>query len=241
MFLNEPKFRKPSEIEQKIIDICIRNTQKSYIQIFIVFLILDIVIWSITFIFFSESWFMGILMVLIGIVISLFLLGIKETIEDTKINCSYLVFSDKGEWKIEIEGKTAKSQHYVSKVNDKKIVMPVPYMSTPPLYGKPKNIEYEFVQLFDSAPIFGNDSIFIAIDGKGLENKHLNYMVRLQPIGVLSIITISCFFVFLMLCIISSFSMDFALYGCLVLLPIVIHTFIKWRNNKKIKEKLMKK
>lgn len=239
MFYKKSNFRQPNTIEFEIIEILNKRTRSSNRELFFLFLILDLGIWASIFLFFSENWFLGILMIFLGIVVSLLLFGFRETIKETNVQNSHLVCKDEGEWKIEIKG-TSKTQHFVSMINDKKIAMIIPTMSTPPEYGKPKNIMYEYVQLLESEPTFGYNFYFISINENGLEKKHLTYLKNLKSIGLFSIISCCCFIVFLILAVGSDFSMNFAIYGCIILLFPFLRTIYAWIHNKKLKKELLK-
>lgn len=239
MFLKEHYFRKPNNIEQDIISITIKNTRSMYIEMFVVFLVLDIAIWSLIFLLFSENWFLGCIFILIGIMLSFFLNSFRKTIKKCSINNSCLIYFEQGEWKIELQG-SGKTQHYVSKVNNKLISLLVPDMYEPPKNGESKNIKYEYVQIFDTPPLFGHNSVFISIEGNTLGTKHLHYMKNIKPVGLFSIILVCVFSVILLLYLMSSFTITFCLYICLILLYPFIRTIRAWINNKKLKKELLK-
>ncbi len=233
------KYRKPTKIEQSIIERCLTHTLYIYTEIFIFFTILGITIWWLVFLSFTENWFLGLITLALAIVISLFLLVVWDVIKETKTSCSHLVYSEKGEWKIEIQGDSAKTQHFVSKVNDKKIVMPVPKMYTPPEYGDPKNIEYEYIQILESPPPFGSNFLFMSIEGNNLEKKHLDYLNHIRYVGLFSIVLNVCFIVSLIFYFYSGLKMImFPLYISIFLfLHFIISIFI-WSNNRELKKEL---
>jgi len=176
--------RNPNIIEQCIIERCVRNTRITYIEIFIFFLACDLTFWWLTVLAFGDSFLMGCMSLIMALVLGILLLAIYRVIKDIKIR-SYQIVSGKGEWSIEFEGATAKTRHPVSKVNGSKITMIIPGMATMPKYDEIKNIEYEYVKVFEDPPPFGYDHIFISIEGKGFTEKHKAYIEKVKPDSIL--------------------------------------------------------
>lgn len=207
-------------------------------------MILDLACSYCTFLFFSESWeywILGLLFFILVITISLFLVSIWFVLKESRITRSYLIQSEKGTWTIEYEGNATKTRHLISKVNGKKISMAVPGMATLPQYKKPKNIKFEYVKILDDPPPFGNNYIFIAIDGSTLSQKDRDFIDKIKPIGTLSIVLNICFVVFLLFSFISEFEINLTTYLCLFLFFPFIRTVTFWVNNRKLRKCLKKK
>ena len=231
------KTRSPNTIEQFIIERCVKNTRIAYIEMFILFLACDVVLWYLTFLAFGESFISGFFGLIFALVVGLFLLSIWKVIKEASIK-SYKIRSDQGEWNIVFEGKTAKTMHPVSKVNGSKITMVIPEMVTIPKYGETQNIEFEYVEIFKSPPLFGYNNIFISIDKKGFTEKDKTYIQQLKPIGVLSIVLSISFCIILLFCFLIKFDSSSISYLCLGLFFIFLRTILRWNNNNRLLKSL---
>jgi len=235
---NNIQTRELNELEQFIIERIVKNTRRSYIEMFILFGILDLACLYGVFLVFLDNWLLGILFLVLVGVLSLFLVRIGTVIKDSKVKNAYPVRSEKGTWTITIEGDTAKTTHYVSKVNGKKIGMAVPEMVTPPTYSKPKEIDFEYVKILDNPPPFGNNYVFISIDGNELNEKHKNYIGKVKLVGVISIVLNACFMVSLLFSFISKFEIEFSVYLCMILFIPFARTIIFSIKNRRLKKGL---
>ena len=234
------KWREPNKTEQIIIERCIALTKYGYIEMFIIFAALDLAVIYLVFLFFSDSWIMGGMFLILSIVMSHFLLNIWNVIKQCRISDTYQIQSEEGIWSIDYEGDTARTKQFVSKINGKYITMPVPEMARPPEYKKPKNIEYEYLKIFEERPPFGYNYIFISIDGNMLNEKDKDYINKYKPLGILSMILSTCFVVFLVFSFISKFEIEFTIYICLFLFIPFVRTLIFWKSNTKLRADFIK-
>jgi len=230
--------RKANEIEQFIIERVIRNIRILHIELLIVLGSLDLILWYFAFLFFTESIIIGLIQLLLALVVGLFTFSIWDVVKNAKIK-SYSIHADQGEWKIEQEGTTAKTTHYISKINEKKVAMITPGMADMPKYGHPKHITYEYITLLESPPPFGHNHVFISIENKKLTEKHKIYIQRIKPIGVLSIISCATFCVLIVFCFMIEFDNSLLSYFCLGLFMIFLRTLWRWNHNTKLRKKLL--
>ncbi|MBJ2175845.1 hypothetical protein JBL43_16445 [Aureibaculum sp. A20] len=231
--------RNPTTIEQFIIERCVRNTRIELFELFILVLACDLVLWHLTFLGFAYGFMTGLIGLIFALIIGIFLFSVWLTIKDSNIS-SYQIISDQGTWNIVFEGVSVKTRYPVSKVNGNSITMVTPDMATVPKYDETKNIEYEYVKIFESQPIFGYNKMFVSIDGKGFAEKHKTYIEKIRPIGILSIILSVAFCVILIFCIVTAFDSPSLSYLCLGLFFIFIRTIIILVYNNNLHKKLNK-
>ncbi|GAF05983.1 hypothetical protein [Saccharicrinis fermentans] len=227
--------RNPNTIEQFIIERCARNIRIFHIEAFIFFGACDIALWYLTILFFSESFLMGLGMLILALGIGIFLILIWAVIKDTKTK-SYQIISTKGAWSVNFEGQ-GKNYHPVSRVNDEKICMVVPGMATAPKYGEIKKIEYEYVNILNFA-VFGYNNIFISIDKIGFSEKHQTYVENLKPIGLLSVVISIVFCFSLMFCFLIEFDSIWLSFLCLFSFFIFVRTTVIWVGNNNLRKSL---
>ncbi|WP_075343059.1 hypothetical protein [Tenacibaculum agarivorans] len=239
MLTGQNIFRKPNEIEQKVIDICKKNTRYFYREIFFIFLILTIIIWFLTVLAFSKQLLPGFIFMVIAFMLTFLVKRILKAVKQCNVNCSHLIYSDEDEWKIELKNSSSRHPQYISKVGDKLIIMIVPGMFDPPNNGSSKYIAFEYVQLFDSPPVFGNNFIFTSIEGNNLNHKDLYYMENITPPSITSIFIVCIFAVLLLIYFISGFTFTFCAYVCLALLYPVVRIIKAWLKNKKLRKDVL--
>jgi len=229
--------RTPNVIEQFIIERCVRNTRKMYIESFILFLALDLVVLYLTFIFFAESYIItGILLLLFTLVMGIFLLVIWDVIKQSGSK-NYQIISGQGSWSVEYEF-VGKVIEIVSKVNGENFCMVVPDMAIVPKCGETRNIKYEYVKIFEFDPPFGYGNIFISIDGKGLTNKHKNVIAKVKPIGILSVVLSISFCLSLLFCFLTEFKETWFVYISLGTFFVFARTIAIWNNNRNLRKSL---
>ncbi len=224
--------RDPNATEQFIIERYLKHARIYYIEMFIVFGALDLVIWYMTVLFFSESFIAGFFYLILAVILGLLSLSIWFTIKETSAK-TFKINSDKGQWTLKAEG-SGKTLHYLSKVNELTVTTIIPGMAKTPKLGETKNIEYEYITLFD-APLFGHDTIFISINNKRLTEKHKRYMEQVKVYGLLSIILSIAFPPILVFCFLIEFDSPSFSYLCLGLFIIFLRTVLRWRHNHKLK------
>lgn len=227
--------RDPNATEQFIIERYLKNMRVLYIELFIFFGVCDIILWCFTFLFFSESFIVGLLCLVVAILLGLLCFSIWSTIKETNAK-NFNIISDQGLWSISAEG-SGKTLHYLSKVNGLAIASIIPEMVKIPKLGETKHIEYEYVTLFDS-PLYGHDHIFISINNKKFSKEHMTYMEQVKPFSILSFICSIAFISILIFCFCIEFENTFLSYVCLVLSFIFIRTIIRWRRNYKLQKKM---
>ncbi|MGJ8659460.1 MAG: hypothetical protein ACSHWV_06375 [Cellulophaga fucicola] len=233
--------RFPNKIEQSIIERCARNIRILHIEFFILAILLSIVFWYFTYLFFCENFFLGVLILVFDIVLAFYTLAIWITIKDAKVKPTYLINSEKGQWKILLKGTNARNMHYSSEVDGKRITIITPDMITIPKKEETVNIEYEYVPIFNSPPLYGYNNIFISINKNRFTEKHKTYINKLKPVGILSVILSIAFCVLFTFCVIIEFNDSLLSYISLTLYFIFIRTVVILIYNKQLKRNLMKK
>ena len=235
--INNP-YRAPSKNEQLIIERCVLLERYASIEMFIFYLIIILTCIYLMFLFFTDGWFLGIGMLFLSIIIGLFLLTTWITIKESSIKRSYKIYSDKGEWSIKYEGATVRTKEFVSKVNGKNINLILPTMASAPKYKEPKHIEYEYVQLFENSLPIGSNFLFISIDGKKLNEKDKDYIKKIKPVGLLSVVLSIAFIVLLIFSIMTGDNSIIII--CFVLLFPFIRTVTFLSKNRTLRKSLIK-
>lgn len=233
--------RFPNKIEQSIIKRCARTIRILHIEFFILAILLSIVFWYFTYLSFYENFFLGVLLLFFDIVLAFYTLAIWITIKDAKVKPTYLINSEKGQWKILLKGTNARNMHYSSEVDGKRITIITPDMITIPKKEETVNIEYEYVPIFNSPPLYGYNNIFISINKNRFTEKHKTYINKLKPVGILSVILSIAFCVLFTFCVIIEFNDSLLSYISLTLYFIFIRTVVILIYNKQLKRNLMKK
>lgn len=131
--------------------------------------------------------------------------------------------------------------HYSSEVDGKRITIITPDMITIPKKEEIVNIEYEYVPIFNSPPLYGYNNIFISINKNRFTEKHKTYINKLKPLGILSVILSIAFCVLFTFCVIIEFNDSILSYISLALSFIFIRTVIILIYNKQLTRNLMKK
>ena len=126
--------RPTTPLEQFIIEQVVKNMSIGYLEMFIVFSILTLTIWYLTFLFFGDNIFIALLFLIFAIIISLFSFSIWLIYKELKTKKNYQILSRQGEMCIKIEGSGKTMQQFL-KVKGKKITM-LPGMTTIPKHGK---------------------------------------------------------------------------------------------------------
>lgn len=188
--------RIPNDIEQDVIERCVENTKEGYIGMFVFFGILDLALWILIVLILTELSFSGFFIAIILFILALLILLFELTLYQELKSLSKLkkdkrfeILSDKGTWTIKEEG-TGKMRQNVSIVNGKKLKMLAPYFyAGPTKVGDCKEILYEYVEIIDAPIVGGCEGWFISINGRVLEQKHKDYIAKLKPIGILSIVS----------------------------------------------------
>ncbi|WP_435314114.1 hypothetical protein [Cellulophaga fucicola] len=233
--------RFPNKIEQSIIERCARTIRILHIESFIFAILLNIIFWYLTYLSFYENFFLGVLLLFFDIVLAFYTLAIWITIKDAKVKPTYLINSEKGQWKILLKGTNARDMEYSSEVDGKRITLITPDMITIPKKGETVNIEYEYVAIFNSPPLYGYNNIFISINNNKFTEKHKTYINKLKPLGLLSIILSIAFCVLFTFCVIIEFKDSSFSYASLALSFIFIRTVVVLIHNKQLTSNLMKK
>lgn len=237
--------RPPNTIEEFIIEQSIRNTYWVYIELFILLIIITLVALYLTYLGFNEN--IGIIESFLILIfdstiifflssVGMFLSTTKKIIQNKDIS-SYTINAGKGHWKIEFEGATVKTKYPISKVNGEKITTVFPETENFPKYNEKLTVEYEYVRLFENAPPFGYNKMFISINGRKFTKKHTNYIKKIKPLGLLSLIGTITFCFMLCFSFAIKFKSTWVSYLCLVLSLIFFRTIYIWYFNKQLCKK----
>lgn len=225
--------RIANAIETSIFNRIKEKTRVVYLEVFICFLTLGFILLFVGITAFKKNIFAGIfVIILLSIILTLAYFTWKSIKTISKEN-PYKIIEGKGKWEFNLEGH-GKSAHLVSRVNGKKISMILAEFYDTPSVNKPKEITYEYTNIFDPPPLFGHGSVFVSINNHKLTEKHRDLFSKIKSITLFSIIGTVIFPITLIFNIGINFeALGFTIVNVLSFF-VFYRTIKNWRSNKKL-------
>ncbi len=166
----EKKFRKPTRLEQKVIDKTVRsykNGQK------LLLLLLGIMLITISYlviypILYGEFSFLHFLLFLLWMTVFMMVLSCWQSIKSMGVAKSCLVFKETNEWYL-VPPTTAKGTAKIM-VDDKRFFFPFNRFYKDPTTQK-EQITFEYVKVFEFPPLTMGQYMFLSINERFITKK----------------------------------------------------------------------
>ncbi len=230
---NSHNERISNAVETSIFNRIKEKTRVVYLEVFICFMALCFILLFVGITAFKKSILAGMFVIILLSIILTLAYFTWKSIKTTTKKESYKIIKGKGKWEFNLEGH-GKSAHLVSRVNGKKIGMILAEFYDTPSVDKPKEIIYEYTNIFDPPPLFGHGSVFVSINNHKLTEKHRDLFLNIKSITLFSIIGTVIFPITLIFNIGIKFeALGFTIVNVLSFF-VFYRTIKNWRSNKKL-------
>ena len=164
------RYRKPTTIEQNIIEKTIKSQRNGQVVLLLLWLILSIVLVFLIADTIKHFHFMHLFLFLLLGGLILAMLSSWFAIKGAGIKNSCLVYIEKGDWNLVLP-ENLRSPYKIT-VNDKNIFFPFKKFYREPKVEK-EFITFEYVKIFEFPPMFMDHYMFVAINDRFLNEKDL--------------------------------------------------------------------